>query len=414
MANNTETVTYDWDFGDGNRLSGSTAAPDHTYQNDGFYPVKLKVTTNKGCTNEVLIENMVYVAPIPTVGFTPLSAECLEKENHTIFYKGTADQLDTYIWNLSEFDADEVIQNPNTTQGPLIFNLKNKPQSNIGIKVISKYGCKSEEAKILVKRKPDFTMNSSSVAGCTPLDILFTGKTGDPVDQVNYTWDFGDGAKGSGNPVNQVYNEPNQKYDIVLTAFSTTTGCSESLISKELIHTNPNPKAGFSMDNHIVYNDKPTVNFLNSSTGADLYAWDFGDGSTSDQKDVSHFFAVTGYRTVLLEVSNEFQCTDTVSQKLLVAFDRIFPPNAFSPNAPNEIDREFKLGSIGIATEGYHFTIISRWNDIVFEAREEIKGWNGQMQNGSPAPAGNYVWILDFNDFLGRRHRQTGTVTLVY
>jgi len=168
------------------------------------------------------------------------------------------------------------------------------------------------------------------------------------------------------------------------------------------------------MDNHIVYNDKPTVNFLNSSTGANLYAWDFGDGSTSDQKDASHYFAVTGYRTVLFEVFNEFQCSDTVSHQLLVAFDRIFPPNAFSPNAPNEIDREFKLGTNGIATEGYHFTIISRWNDIVFEAKEEIKGWNGLMQNGSPAPAGNYVWILDFSDFLGRRHRQTGTVTLVY
>ncbi len=414
MANNTETVTYDWDFGDGNLLGGSTADPNHTYQSDGFYPVKLKVTTNKGCTNEVLIENMVYVAPIPTVGFTPLPAECLEKENHTIFYNGTADQLDTYIWNLSEFDADEVIQNPNTTQGPLIFNLKNKPQSSIGLKVISKYGCKSEEAKVLVKRKPDITMNFSSVAGCTPLDILFTGITGDPVDQVSYTWDFGNGTNGSGNQVSQVYDEPNQKYDIVFTALSAITGCSETLKSKGLIHTYPRPKAEFSMDNNIVYNDQPTVNFLNSSTGAKLYAWDFGDGSTSDQKDASHFFAVTGYRSVLLEVFNEFQCSDTVSHKLLVAFNRIFPPNAFSPNAPNEIDREFKLGSNGIATEGYHFTIVSRWNDIVFEVKEEIKGWNGRMQNGSPAPAGNYVWILDFSDFLGRRHRQTGTVTLVY
>src|SRR5659263_668672 len=100
--------------------------------------------------------------------------------------------------------------------------------------------------------------------------------------------------------------------------------------------------------------------------------------------------------------------------KIARCFYPIFPPNAFSPNATNENQREFKLGSNGIATEGYHFTIISRWNDIVFEAKEEIKGWNGQMQNGSPAPAGNYVWILDFSDFLGRRHRQTGTVTLVY
>ncbi|NEW84234.1 MAG: PKD domain-containing protein [Mariniphaga sp.] len=414
MANNTETVTFDWDFGDGSRFDGSMANPNHTYQSDGFYPVKLKVTTNKGCTNEVLIENMVYVAPIPTVGFTPLLSECLGKENHTISYLGTADLLDTYIWNLSEFDADEVIQNPNTTQGPLIFNLKNKPQSNIGLKVISKYGCKSEEAKVLVKREPDFTMNSSLVAGCTPLDILFTAITGDPVDQVSYTWDFGNGTNGSGNQVNQVYDEPNQKYDIVLTALSSITGCSEILNSKDLIHTNPKPKAGFSMDNSIVYNDKPTVNFLNSSTGANLYMWDFSDGSTSDQKDVSHYFSVTGYRSVLLEVFNEFQCSDTVSHKLLVAFNRIFPPNAFSPNAPNEIDREFKLISNGIAQKGYHFTILSRWNDIVFEAREEIKGWNGQMPNGLPAPAGNYIWILNFSDFLGRPHRQTGTVTLVY
>ncbi len=414
IADNTEKVTYDWDFGDGIRLSGSTADPDHTYQSDGYYPVKLKVTSNKGCTNEVLIENMVYVAPIPTVGFTPLPAECLEKENHEISYSGSGDHLDTYIWNLSEFDADEVIQNPDTTQGPLIFNLKNKPQSNIGLKVISKYGCKSEEAKILVKRKPDLRLKSSSVAGCAPLDILFTGITGDPVDQVSYTWDFGNGTNGSGSPINQVYDEPNQIYDIVLTGLSGTTGCSETLRSKELIHTNPKPIAGFSMDNKIVYNDQPTVNFLNSSFGANSYLWNFGDGSTSEQKDVSHYFSVTGYRTVLLEVFNEFQCSDTVSQQVLVAFDRIFPPNAFSPNAPNEIDREFKLGSNGIATEGYHFTIISRWNDIVFEAREEIKGWNGHMKNGSPAPAGNYVWILDFNDFLGRRHRQTGTVTLVY
>ena len=414
IANNTETVTYNWNFGDGNRLSGSVADPVHTFQNDGYYAVELKVVTNKGCANEVRIDSIVYVAPIPTAGFTSLPAECLEKENHTISYSGSGNQSDTYSWNLSEFEDDEIIQNPDKAQGPFVFRLKNNPQANIRLKVISKYGCKSEEVKVLVKRKPDFAMNSSSVSGCTPLDVLLTAVTGDRVDQVDYRWDFGDGATGSGNQVNHEYTESNQSYDLVLSGFSLTTGCSETLNSKDLIHTNPKPKAGFSMDNTIVYNDQPTVNFLNTSTGAEAYLWNFGDGSTSDQKDASHYFAVTGYRTVLLEAFNEFQCSDTISQQLLVAFDRIFPPNAFSPNAPNEIDREFKLVSNGIAQKGYHFTILSRWNDIVFEAREEIKGWNGQMPNGSPAPAGNYVWIINFNDFLGRPHRQTGTVTLVY
>jgi len=414
IANNTETVTYDWDFGDGNRLSGSTVDPSHTYHSDGYYPVKLKVTTNKGCTNEVRIDSMIHVAPIPTVGFTALPAECLEKGNHEISYVGSGDKFDTYKWDLSKFDSDEIVNNPGTTQGAFVFNLKNKPQANIQLSVVSKYGCKSDTAKVLVKRKPNFSINTSSNAGCTPLEPLFTGKTNDPIDQVTYSWDFGDGVTGAGNEVKHAYLEPDHKYDVALSAQSLTTGCFDILINKEYMLTYPNPTAAFSMDNKIVYNDKPTVNFLNQSSGKALYSWDFGDGTTSLERDPSHFFNVTGRRTVVLEVFNEFQCSDTVSQKLLVAFNQLFPPNGFSPNAPNEIDRVFLLNSDGIAPEGYHFTVLSRWNDIVFEAKGEIKGWDGRTKNGSFAPAGAYVWILNFSDFLGRKHQQTGTVTLVY
>ena len=413
-ASNTETVTYDWDFGDGIVLSGSTADPSHTYQNDGYYPVKLKVTTNKGCTNEVKIDSLVHVAPIPTVGFTPFSSECLEKGDHKISYSGSGDPLDRYIWDLSKFDSEEVIQNPNETQGPLVFNLKNKPQTNIGLKVISKYGCQSANTTVVVKRKPDFSIHVSSNTGCIPFEPLFTGTIGDPVDQVNYSWDFGDGAHGTGAQVKHLYEVPDKRYDVVLTALSSITGCSDTISRQDFIRSYPKPKAAFDMDHKIVYIDLPTVHFTNLSDGANAYLWDFGEGASSDQKDPSHDYKQAGYRTILMEVLNEFGCSDTVSHRLLVAYDRIFPPTGFSPNAPNVVDREFKLGSEAIATAGYHFTILSRWNDIVFEARDEIKGWNGKMPNGSFAPAGTYVWILYFKDFLGRKHRQTGMVTLLY
>ena len=58
--------------------------------------------------------------------------------------------------------------------------------------------------------------------------------------------------------------------------------------------------------------------------------------------------------------------------------------------------------------------IYSRWEDLIFETLNEIKGWDGRFKNGSFAPPGVYVWVLDFKDFLGRKHRQTGTVTLVF
>ncbi len=414
VAQNTETVTYDWNFGDGNILNGSKADPSNTYQNEGYYPVMLKVTTSKGCTNQVKIDSMVYVAPIPTVGFTTLPAVCLEKENHSISYAGTGGQLDTYFWNLSEFTANEIIQNPNSTQGPLIFNLIDNPQANIRLNVVSKYGCHSDTASVLAKRKPAFSVDVSLNAGCTPFESQFKGTVKDAVDQLNYSWDFGDGTTGTGDQVVHSYEVPNHKYNIILTALSSITGCSDTLSRKELVWAYPKPTALFSMDNKIVYNDKPTINFSNESIGASTYVWNFGDGLTSGQRDATHDYSVTGYRNVLLEVFNDQLCSDTVTHQILVAFDRIFPPNAFSPNAPEAIDREYKLGSDGIAVEGYHLVIMSRWNDIVFETRNEIKGWNGQMHDSSFAPAGAYVWILDFTDFLGRRHRQTGTVTLVY
>ncbi len=409
-----DQLNYSWDFGDGSAGTGDQvshfyAAPDQKYD-----VALIAQSSTTGCSDTISRKEFMWTYPIPTAGFTSFLTECLLKGDNSISYAGTGDTLDRYIWDLSKFDTSEIIKNPLETQGPFIFNLQNKPQTNIRLSVTSKFGCLSDTATVLVKRVPDFSVLTSMAAGCTPFEPLFSAITGDPVDKVNYSWDFGDGTGGTGDQVTHEYAEPDHKYDVTLFALSSSTGCSDTLLSQALAWAYPKPEAAFSMDNTTVYNDKPTVNFLNSSSGAVSYLWDFGDESTSDEKDPSHYFIATGYKTVLLETFNEFMCSDTVSHQLLVAFDRIFPPTGFSPNAPNTVDREFRLGSEGIATEGYHLTILSRWNDIVFEARDEIKGWNGQMPNGSFAPAGVYVWILNFNDFLGRKHRQTGTVTVVY
>ena len=413
-AANTETgVTYDWNFGDGTTGSGVTAS--HQYTNSGKYDIQLTVTTNKNCSNTVSMKELVFAAPIPDVAFSLSPDLCLTPGTNKIAYTGTiGNDRDKYYWNLSHFAPSEIIANPLETKGPFEFDLKTQPSAMIGLKVISEFGCESRPDSILVKRKPVFSIATLPNAGCTPFEPLLKGTVADAVDRVSYSWDFGDGTTGTGDQVKHEYPEPDHKYDIILTALSSTTGCSDTLMRKAFVWAYPKPKAAFSMDHTIVYNDAPTVNFSNMSTGDKEYSWNFGDGATSEQKDPSHIYKLTGYRTVLLEVFNEYLCTDTVSHRLLVAFDRIFPPNGFSPNAPNEVDREFKLGSDGITAEGYHLTILSRWNDIVFETRNEIKGWDGHAANGSMAPAGVYLWVLNFTDFLGRRHRQNGTVTLVY
>lgn len=411
-AVNTESVIYDWDFGDG-VTERSDNHVFHNYNNPGYYNVGLKVTTDKGCYNNVLIDSMVHIAPIPTAGFSLDPQKCLSLGDHEISYLGTGDQLDTYNWDLSAFDPDEIVTNPGITQGPFVFDLKNKPKATVKLSVVSKYGCKSDTAGITLKRIPDFSMKVYNNKGCIPLETGFEGIINDPVDQLFFTWDYGDGTTGNGGYTTHFYHDPDQKYNITLTALSALTKCSDITKSDSLVFAYPKPKADFTVDNSIVYNDKPDVQFLNQSSGANNYTWDFGDGATSIEENPLHKYRSVGYHKALLQVYNEYLCTDTVSRQVLVAFAKIFPPNAFSPNAPNPVDREFRLGQEAIKQEGYHLIIFSRWGDIVFEIKNEIKGWNGRMLNGNYAPVGNYVWILDFIDFLGRPHRQTGTVTLI-
>ncbi|MCX6238069.1 MAG: PKD domain-containing protein [Bacteroidia bacterium] len=414
LAANTETgVTYDWDFGDG--ITGKGIKALHTFAKSGKYDIQLTVTTDKKCSNTALIKDMVFAAPIPDVAFSLSPIDCLEPGANEMSYTGLiGTDKDTYNWNLNSFDLTEIITNPLQTKGPLKFDLKNKPSVTLSLKVMSEYGCPSALTSITLKRKPDFSIASDLTAGCIPFSPLLTGIINDKVDRINFTWDFGDGTIVAGSPMSHIYNVPDKKYNITLSGTSLVTGCSNKVTIPDFLQTYPKPKAAFSMDNTVVYNDKPDVKFTNLSEGATAFNWDFGDGTTSPEPRPLHHFVKTGHLIVLLEVTNADFCTDTVSQKLLVAFDRLFPPTGFSPNAPKEVDRIFKLNSEGLTPEGYQFTVLSRWNDLVFEAKDEIKGWDGRLKNGTLAPAGSYVWILSFTDFLGRKHRQTGTVTLVY
>lgn len=64
--------------------------------------------------------------------------------------------------------------------------------------------------------------------------------------------------------------------------------------------------------------------------------------------------------------------------------------------------------------KGYHLKIINRWNEVIYECNDELKGWNGRLTDGSLAPVGNYLWLLSYEDFLGKYHNQSGMVTLIF
>ncbi len=412
-ATNTENVVdYQWDWGDGTSIHNGKEAS-HTYAKEGYYAVQLTATTDKKCVNTIKKDNILYVAPIPTVDFSIKDNTCLALGPKSVLYTGSGDDKDHYHWDLSTFLPNEIIKNPGDTKGPFTFELIEKPKTGITLQVISKYGCISQTKGLNLQRIPKFALQAKDTAGCIPYEIRLNALTGDKVDQVNYNWKFGDGKTGTGATVSHTYPIPDQLHDITLYADSKTTGCKDTLFKPGYITVYPEPKAGFKINQKLLSNENPVAIFTNQSEGADHYLWQFDDGLISRLKDPAHKYEVVGPRRVLLESVNQFGCADTISDVVMIALNRIFAPNAFTPNAASSIDREFLPYCNGVNEKGYHLKIMSRWNDIIYEVKDHFNGWNGQLSDGSQAPPGNYVWVLYFVDFQGKYHYQNGTVTLI-
>ena len=284
----------------------------------------------------------------------------------------------------------------------------------VSLNVTDQYGCSNQfiGSDILVKPNLSaWTVNHAEDCLYNQFEFSVT----DPGSgALVYDWLFGDGEGATGITSTHRYKITG-KYDVQLKVTNNANNCFNSETKKSMVFAEPLPHAEFTMSDSIVYKDQPKVVFTNQSTGASTYEWSFGDYSTpSSETNPIHYYNETGYHIVLLVDHNENLCVDSIKHRVLVAFSRIFPPNAFSPNAPDPKDRIFLPFAEGVRSQGYHLTILSRWDDVIFEVWHQITGWDGKMDNGSFAPPGVYVWRLLYNDFLERPHHQSGTVTLIY
>ena len=82
--------------------------------------------------------------------------------------------------------------------------------------------------------------------------------------------------------------------------------------ASSLITVVPVPAANFTLDDPTPSINQ-TVTFINESGGEGflVYAWDFGDGTTSQEKNPTHAYLGAGTYQVTLKVQNEFGQTET-------------------------------------------------------------------------------------------------------
>jgi len=226
---------------------------------------------------------------------------------------------------------------------------------------------------------------------------------------LTWNWEF-EGATSSNQHASMIYNTAGDK-NITLTV--SNDYCTARQTST--INISPKLKAAFNSPEITCATDDVVI--TNASTGnISNWKWDFGDGTSSNQKDPGPFkyAKLPGEKTYIikLSISNAPGCTDTASAHIIVVGNcNIVVPTAFTPN--NDGKNDYLFPANAFAADNLVFRVFNRFGQLVFESKDWQRKWDGNV-NGQPQGSGTYVWSLVYTlRSSERKYSFKGTTQLI-
>ena len=302
-------TAWDWSFGDGSNGSGSN--PSHSYANAGSYSVQLIITDIVGC-RDTLIKPIYIKVDGPTSFFqVSVPGTCL-MSNVGLNDHSTSDgthPITTWIWNYGDGTSD-------TLTAPPFQHAYNAPGVyTIVLTVKDSKGCVDTYVNISAINisKPIARFSSADTLSCPGMPINFTDSSSGP--GLNYNWNFGDGTGStSTNPVH-AYNADGV-YTVTLV-ITDQYGCMDTVIHPNYIaiHT---PHAGFNMSDSVGTCPPLFVSFANSSLNYNAVNWDFGDGTSTQSDNPSHFYSIPGTYLAKLIITSPGGCLDSIQKPIVL------------------------------------------------------------------------------------------------
>jgi gliding motility-associated-like protein len=239
---------------------------------------------------------------------------------------------------------------------------------------------------------------------CLPANVFFMDQS---TNATSWNWNFGDGGNSTTSSPSHTYTTPGV-YTVYLISANPAT-CNKKDTAQQQISIFSSPIADFTWSPNPPVPNTP-IEFKNFSTGATSYLWNFGDGTSSTDKDVVHNFYADGLYDVCLTAINEVGCKDTVCKKVRgIVVPLVDVPSGFSPNGDGVNDVVYVRG-YGI--EKMTFRIFNRWGEKLFESTNMFDGWDGRYK-GIMQEMEVYQYTLNVTFFDKTNTTKKGSITLL-
>jgi len=269
-----------------------------------------------------------------------------------------------------------------------------------------------QNEKMLPTPIVEFSANKTD--GCMPLLVQFKMEKKDVA--VSYLWNFGDGNYSTEANPSHLYFYAG-RYNVLLTSTSLINQNLMAISESQIINVYKLPEIKFNWDNSQNDLGHSEFKFVDQSTDAIEWYWDFGDNNYSIAQNPSHTYTENGSYNVKLVGRNRNGCLDTVASQVRILGDHLsnkfFAPNAFTPNGDGSND-DFKLVIIGAQSLDFEMSIYDRNGNLIFETNDVNIPWDGRMkEDGRIAPTGTYIWLAVLKNKEGKQEKQIGQVTLI-
>lgn len=151
---------------------------------------------------------------------------------------------------------------------------------------------------------------------CVDYDVNFNNQSS--ANASTFEWDFGDGTTSTDQNPTHVYTNVGT-YEVELIVVNAD-GCGDTISQTVTIY--PNPVASFESDSVCFeqFNDFTNTSTINPYDNDQIVSWQwfFGDGNTSNQENPEHGYVEEGVYDVMLVVTSNYGCSDTIVQEAVV------------------------------------------------------------------------------------------------
>ncbi|MBS1646223.1 MAG: gliding motility-associated C-terminal domain-containing protein [Bacteroidetes bacterium] len=399
MASNGGTApSYQWSL---NGSNAGTNSPTYTLIPTNGNQVYVTLTSNAACASpSVAVSNTITINVgnvVPSVSITasPSGTVC---PGTVVTFSAMATNGGTspsYQWNLNGSNAGT--NSPTYTLIPTNGN-------QVYVTLTSNAACASPS--VAVSNTITVNVGSGTLTTAGTQTICSSGTAVLSAGGTNWLW-----APASSLSCNTCAS-PHASPSVTTTYTVTSVIGTCTLSATEMVVVNPGPAISFTAV-PVSKGVPQTVNFVNTTSNATGYIWNFGDASgTVVQTNPSHVYNAAGAYTVTLIAFGTNACNDTLRQTVVIVDTvGLSMPNVFTPNGDG-INDYFAPKAHGMST--LTCIIYDRWGaKMATLDNTNQQYWDGHTSAGLACTDGTYFYIVTATDVNGKNYSLKGFLELI-